>query len=556
MSSQTFQSVAAIPRSRTPEDIEVSGLSAGALRCRPAFEYEDVELAVHRREQALLVGSGALWNTVEKPKKAGRYYNSLDQLRAASEGNVEGYNGALTSIFTAIGEAANKIANSVEVTGEFDEQHRFVQFDMTSDDFLANTFEMYGVSDITCVEARDMFRFEELFRAGRMGVGEQYHVLSLIPKKTREELVARSYFLESMSLVHRVMTLDTDGKVRIRSNFIAGVDMQRIEQELGDGLSEQDMIARQERALELRHDHELARQFYASIGIHLPNSSAETVLDKGFITPAGCEDEVVRRLDQIAAGITGKDWLFYGTREPGDYQTFQETSKQRAESFRDIAHTVLSEAIEYVRAGLITAPEQVPGLFRELIKNHLVDRAIYCNDIDLRVLGTKAATHIIMAQSALMHGDFGRFEKLRLEAQAVAVVTDCPFGKRKRQGGGDSNSDNPLDDLSLATDSTIDGEESGVCDYRIDSCYCSPYNIDGTDAPKPLDVKVTRDQTGDATCTRCDACINEKGEVKSYGYIKARADMLKLAAETDHKRQQVARQQGLIAARSEVALAA
>ncbi len=79
--------------------------------------------------------------------------------------------------------------------------------------------------------------------------------------------------------------------------------------------------------------------------------------------------------------------------------------------------------------------------------------------------------------------------------------------------------DDPFnDEYKGFTESVFDWQESeqtedgGACEYSGTFCYCCPYNSDGSDASKPYEVTIIRDEKGTARCTRGGCGATMKGD--------------------------------------------
>jgi hypothetical protein len=437
------------------------------IMARPANGNEAVEQAVEVRLAGLRMGRIAVGSELDQGtvKESPKPTSMLSMLQDTLEGNQEAPKGALANIKTLLTEATAKYGNVIEVDGHMDEQGRLWQYGQSSDEFLLNTFQNEGVNSLTCAEARDILRFEELVRQGLILPGESYTVASKVPKgRSREELHDRGYFLESMSVVVRKIKLLDDGKIKIRSSFVAGVDMEQLSDELGDGLGEEEIIARQERALEIRHDDEMVRQFYQQeLGLELNDADAETVLGHGFILPADIDDMVVEeRLDEIAGQLLGKR-RFLGTDKQGDYRTIVEECRVHASRLDAMAEDILRDAVAEVDKGLITEVGEIPKRLREFAKAKLVDRVIYeIQDIDLRIFGSQAPTEIILAQAAFVAGNLLAVETIKARAIEKSSLSDCPNGMDKKKAeldGPDDGIPDALPEGSREEDDDTEDEE-------------------------------------------------------------------------------------------------
>src|SRR5688500_9456583 len=332
----------------------LAGMESVVSRCVELANTDPtVEAAVKHRLVGLLAGKLSVGSEVEGKDQLVRPetepVNMLIQLERVARGDQEARQAARGNIKTLVLETTKHYGNAVEAEGHLDDRGRFWQYGQSSDEYLLNTFHREGPNMLNVAEAKDILRFEEMVRQGRIKPHQEYTVISLVPEGDRYELYRRGYFLESMSLVVRTLSFDATGKVQIRSSFIAGVDMERMYAECGDGMSKQEIMRRQDYALTHRYDHAMIREFYAQKGIELPGDiTAEELLDYGFIADKGVPFAVERELDAIASRRLGKP-RFFGTGNIGNYETFIEDCRLRAAKYDEMTDTILDAAVEEIK---------------------------------------------------------------------------------------------------------------------------------------------------------------------------------------------------------------
>lgn len=496
-------------------------VSAEALvqpRLESAYEFKDVETAVDRELATIMLGVGAVGGMVEIDRDPDEHADMKSMILGAKQGDQMAANGRDANISTLISELTTKYGNVVTTRVNVDKQGNFYQFGQSMRSCILNTLRFRGRDATTLTEIRNILRSQEYVRRGILQPGGKIYELSIVRDGNAAELEQAGYFVESMSMVVRETALDDTGNITMSSYFVAGVDMDAISSEIGDGLDEGTIRERQVEAVKRRHDKLLMQQFFADEGIETSGDSSEhylvALLDRNGRFENGALD-IVRRLDEIASQVTGKN-RFFGTNIEGySYESFVALCKDRSNQYGDIMKAVVHEA--EVRITERTPAGEVPAILRAIADKHLIRRSVMVGDIDARVFGAKAAGFVIAARREVSLGG----DASLLVAHAIKASTngDCPsaIGSSKE----DRSIGSPSDPISGEAGNE-DGE-NGACEYTIDCCVCSPYEDDGSSALKPYVVSIVRDGAGDATCKRCKACMDTNGEMKDPGLIAPRA---------------------------------
>jgi hypothetical protein len=490
---------------------------------RPGDMYPEVEATARRDVLGLMAAAVGLRSSVEREddgsartrpaeKDATTSVTMLDMLRGAASGNAEALAAATENISTMVREVTKKYQSVSKVTGHIDDEGHFWQYGQSSRHYLLNTFAFVEVNKTTKDEALGMLRFEEQVRQGVLRPGETYWEISLVPEGERQRLCEAGYFLESMSYVVRGLTLQEDGKnVDVEVAFVAGVDQEQVTAEVGDGMTEEEAVARQEHALILRHDIAVLEHLEESKRLNFNfdrSSNIQSFITSNGATPHGVVD-IVRLCDDAASELLGKD-VFFGVAQPReDYTLFPAKCQEYMSKFDGLVQDVLHDATTIVAQGEMSNPADIPSLLRRIVADYLTPRAVELRDFDLRVLGVSAAQLLFNARQAADGGDTEAAKSLVVQAKKVAAVDDCPSARKRAEQQDDSSDDDE-------NDSSEESDED--CDIMTFCPHCSDLNYDGSPSSFRIRVKARIDQTETIHCGRCYAYAGPTGE--SEGTIK------------------------------------
>jgi hypothetical protein len=492
------------------------------IESRPGDMYLEVEATARRGVLELMVAAVAVRNNVQREDNIqdfpletteidSKSVTMLDMLRGAAAGNEEARAAATENISTMVREVTKKYQSVSRVAGFMDDEGHFWQYGQSSRHYLMNTFAFVEVNKTTKDEAHGMLRFEELVRQGVLRPGETYWEMSLVPEGERQSLCEAGYFLESMSYVVRGLTLQGDGKnVNVEVAFVAGVDQEQVAAQVGDGMTEEKAVARQEHALILRHDIAVLERLRESKRLNFSFDRSSSI--QSFITPNGATPhgvvDIVRLCDDAASELLGKD-MFFGVAQPReDYASFPAKCQEYMSKFDGLVQDVLRDATTIVAQGEVSNPADIPPLLRRIVADYLTPRAVELRDFDLRVLGAGAAQLLFNAQRAADAGDIEAAKSLVIRAKKVAVVDDCPSARKRSEEQSDS----------AAGDEKDEEESNEDCDIMTFCPHCSDFNYDGSPSPFRIRVKARIDHTETIHCGRCYAYAGPTGE--SEGTIK------------------------------------
>lgn len=476
-------------------------LQSPSIEARSAYDNPELEAELRRQVVALSAAALALRQSAahERDEQEEGPVTMFDLLKRSVEGDNEARKGALMNIATLVSEVTCKSGNVVKVEGFLGADGRLYQHGQDSEDILLNTFAHVGISSTTLNEAASLLRCEAKMRSGELGPDESYIEISLVPSGTHSELDDAGYFLETMSFVIRRISREaTSGKVTLESAFVAGVDGERLLAEIGGEPTKEKMIARQKRALEIRHDHELISRLEGRLGVVLPDEdTVKACIIADAYLPHGVTD-LVRLCDQEASRLLGKEIFFGLPQTPEDYTTYTQTCHERSRRFDDIVETVFRSAQAHVMRGEV-APGQVPQLLRKLLERQLVPRAIDRQDIDMRVFGPETYALMHQAIQAGVEGDEAKKQSLTEQAIKAAKAYDCPSAREKKAD-------------AKGRDDSAEGKSDADCEVTVTCPCCSHLNADGTPRPKQKVVAyIDKDKV--IHCTRCGAKGGKNGIV-------------------------------------------
>lgn len=496
---------------------------------RPGDMYPEVEESARRDVLTLIAGAAALRSQVYKPDDGAKIdaekaekdsmqrqsVTMLDMLRGVAAGDEQCQAAAVGNISTMVREVTKKYQSVSRVSGHIDANGHFWQHGQDSRDYLVNTFAYVDINRTTKAEALGMLRFEEQVRRGLLRPGETYYEFSLVPDGDREQLNEAGYFLEAMSYVVRGLTLQENGTVDVEVAFVAGADQERLAEECGEGMTEAEAIARQERAMQIRHDRAVLERLHASGRLRFAYSPDGTL--HSFITPRGATPhgvvDIVRLCDDITAELLGKE-VFFGVVQPKeDYATFPMRCQQQMQAFDGLVQNVVAEATRQVMEGGVVDPSLVPALLRGIVADFLVPRALQERDFDLRVLGMAAARLSYEAQQAADAGDHAAANRLIKTAREKTDLKDCPDGGRSRREDSDT-----ADDAAAAGEEEKSNEDCVVVTFCP---HCSDLNFNGSPTALRFRVVARIDRTKTIHCGRCYGYAGPKG--KFEGIIKPKA---------------------------------
>ncbi len=314
------------------------------------------------------------------------------------------------NISTDVAERLFKTGHQTIVPLEWD--WKIVQNGRPLIEINRNTFSFMDLNDVmaerTKIECRNTLLFEELIKDGALDLYDAV-VFSNTPidLKTREDY---GFFTDTDSVSIQFLTKN-DQKLQMETAMVAGKVAPDSE----------------------RHD------FYAIsklIGQEI-NESDNELLNKVMLIPKKAGQGVQNIVEAYDATL-GE--VFYGEKKPiQDYEIYREVCAKRTTDFEDIVENVLQDLL--ARVDSLESPYQAIELLDKLSDKHCVNAAISRQEIDTRVFGAEAASHIEEARFFQRIGDEHRVAMSIEKAVETSTGGSCPFSRAKGLFGVEQSED-------------------------------------------------------------------------------------------------------------------
>ncbi|HUC89560.1 MAG TPA: hypothetical protein VMR45_02060 [Patescibacteria group bacterium] len=414
-----------------------------------------------RQEYVDFVGPIVCRKGAEAPAaKKGDPLNSLDMLHGAAAGKPECEKALHANASTDVWEIFADSGDGLEVEAEMNDNGEVVQMGQTTNDRTKNTLLWHsdlspGLTKNTIVEGQNGHVIEGLWRQGQLK-GKKAVEFSLVPDNApHSELAGYGYFVDSMIIILRTTQISPQGKVKINSLLVGGVDQEALPKQCFDD-SELDEVIRQEQAFALRFDIGVMREMLTLFGVEgACNMSTTDMLEAVMTIPDRYDSmDILHIYDSLASQKLGKP-VFWGSTELGkkfakrppsraDYQAHWDECQKRHVRASTIINTVVQEA--KARHAEPQTPLEALKLNHDIAKKHAILHSIENTDIDARrTFGRQAQPLVEMARHEWHLDNTANVNNLVTKIEAVAVTTGCISAKQSRGSGGNDNKMTSLD---------------------------------------------------------------------------------------------------------------
>lgn len=365
--------------------------------------------------------------------------NILERLQAAKAGSKEALDSVTINVATAINEVVFKEDHVGATYMDRNPDGEPVQFGQTNDSIYKNGFNFRPdrhsiLEKITQVEALNRHRIEAALKADELK-DHHFVVFSLVPNGVPEKDLGPEgdgYFVDSLSLNIQDTTEVSDGRVKTETGFMAGV-------EADENDTFEDRLAK-------RHDFSAVAKVYEWLGLD-PPATAEEALDRGILIPKAMMPngvvDVMRWFAEATDAVKSRNI----ERKAEDFIALKFKSKQREASLKDVRHKVLEDLLDATDD--LATPEEAVKLIWSLIARHATNDAFTNPNIDPKVFGKEAASHIVMARQYSRGGRLDLAYSFMQKAHDTAVVTGCGGGgsssKKTSEGSSDDSSEDGVE---------------------------------------------------------------------------------------------------------------
>ena len=444
------------PESRSAHERvhRIGGMVVSAAGVESAGSVAAEALARARARNQRVVGEvGLRAAKVEKPPNHRAGNSIYERLQEAPKGNKEAQAALDNDGLTEVVEMVCKSGAVMEVDAHINEYSELEQFGQTTQVRQKNTLAHYpnqslALRNNTMAEGQNGFLIEELFKDGALN-GKRLVEFSLILDNEKADVLAKyGYYVREAIGIIRVTTVQPDGKSKIVSILVGGVDQDTLP-------VYEDEYAKLTAALENRFDIKTIQKLYAMFGVQDAEKMTTTEL---LATPLLIDDafdalDVAQLYDTVASEVLGKE-VFMGLtglrREQGmhrkltrqDYEAQRQRSLEQQANMKSIAKDVVREVIR--RRNEVKTPLEASKLLREVARNHAVTYVVQNDKADVHVFGEVARDHIIDARQMLAAGNLQGAEQALAVAKETARPSGCPTaGERAARdansaGGGNS----------------------------------------------------------------------------------------------------------------------
>lgn len=452
-----------------------------ALRAADISFPEDLcDLSEVRDEYYAFVNSITPRSETEVAEPRAEARQSLyDMLAGAARGDAEARAGVDANAETIFAEYMLKSGSIMEVTAEMSDDGEMVQFGQTTSDRQKKTLEWYPnqsgpLRANTLTEGLNVRIIEHLWKRGLLR-GKKALEISLVPRASVKELFNYGFFLDHMTMVARLTSINDAGKVKIQTGLFGGVDEESLPEYRRDESFEEEM-ARYEVAMRERFDDEAAGELLERLGAE--GARFMTTTEKLGLVVLLPEEvdilDIAQLLDEIISAKLDKP-VFFGlrslykqycagrkpTRE--DYEAQWRRCRKQQDNLKSIAKAVADETIQ--RRAEAHNELQAIRLLAEVAKKHTTRYVIEQPTVNARiVLGREAAIWAEEARLRREWGDLVGAELFTSKAEQKARPTSCPAGGSS--GSSERASSGSPKRLDSENDDGSDNKSSGLFDGK------------------------------------------------------------------------------------------
>lgn len=351
--------------------------------------------------------------------------NSLyDAIQKAAEGDPVARNMLTANTGTDVIERTVKAGHVMEVELDVDDDGTIWQHGQSSESIQANSLRY--ASDIpqmrerTETETVNAFRIKQLYKQGKLNDYSFVVFSRASDNMTLKEMTDAGFFTDTMSCAIQVTTAKS-GKLTTETAFVAGVKNPGEDRHDGETLiavgDELDVDFRDLTATE-------------SIG--------QAVLVHNSLIPNGVVD-LVKIWDK-------PNGTFFGQERPvEDYTEYLQKCKDREAQLQPKVDSIVKQLI--AEAPGIKNQVQAINRLSKISEQHMVEQAVFDEDINPLVFGRVAANHILEARIQFELGNNALAFNAVAKAKDTARSSCCPSGLRRSDGLEDSNETSETKDI-------------------------------------------------------------------------------------------------------------
>jgi hypothetical protein len=397
------------------------------------------------RAERLITAAGSLAITEALPTEP---IGCLSEAaRRAAEGDEQAKRNLTTNVWTDVMERVYKAG--IVVNGRLDvlETGGLGRDGQSLDRVQENTLR-YAAGTPTMraraeAETRNAVRMQDVYRAGLLN-DYWFVVISRSPEESemsQEEKAEVGFFVETESCAIQATSV-VGGEVVYGAAFVAGVKSEN----------------------EPRHDADTVVELAATLGIEYGGLRPTEIIDRPLLVPKSLIPngviDLVQRYDAASGGT------FFGESKPSqDYLGYLDVCAAREAALEPTVEKIVGHMI--AEASTFHEPLDAVRRLNKLSQDYMVIRAVEDTDINPRVFGAAAATHITEARSHIALGDTEQAAGSLQRAMSSAISTSCPTAEKAAANARSASSSEESDNN--------DGGEGGS---KIMSCpYCGAVNV-------------------------------------------------------------------------------
>jgi hypothetical protein len=359
---------------------------------------------------------------------------------AAETGSEEAYSMIRTNVAADVVERTIKAGHITEVELHVDEAGRIQQFGQSMEMVQANSLRLMAdgspqMLERTKAEALNTFRIQEKYDQGLLH-DYSFVVISRAPDDmTEQEMADAGFFTDTMSFSIQATTIK-DGHLKTESAFVAGA--------IAPGAP--------------RHDAVAMAGLGEYLGVDLSGMTATQLLNTPLLVRKDLMPEGVVELVAVCDDATGG---FFGIDKPQeDYLKYRAQCREREALLQPKVDSIVAELI--AEAPTIRDRVRATERLRKISGKHMVQQAMFDYEIDPRVFGDEAASHILEGRYYFEQGLIEQGLKATHNAERTEVSSSCPSGSGRRSFGGRNSQGE--------RQTTGQKDETGDCEFVSKKC--------------------------------------------------------------------------------------